>query len=81
MKENLDISLTIALKLRKVFTYGINKQKELFCREDISDELAQVLLINIETFKTLDILLDELIDLLNERREIFGNEGLEQEEL
>ena len=81
MRENLDISLTIALKLRKVFTYGINTQKELFCREDISDELAQVLLINIETFKTLDILLDELIDLLNERKEIFGNEGLEQEEL
>ena len=73
MKET-EISLTIALKLRKVFTYGINKQKELLDREDISDELADVLLFNIETLKSLDILLDELIALLNERLLIFGKE-------
>jgi len=79
MKENIDLSLNIALKLRKVFEYGLNKQKELVLRENISDELAEVLLINIESFHALDILLDELIALLNERKLIFGDKGLDKE--
>jgi hypothetical protein len=79
MKENIDLSLDIALKLRKVFIYGINKQKQLVLKKDISDELAEVLLINIDTLSSLDILLDELIVLLNERKLIFGNEGIDKE--
>ena len=78
MKENLDISLRIANKLRKVFEYGAEKQKNLLLKnETISDELAEVLLFNVETFKALVILTEELIDVLQERRDIFGNEGVE----
>lgn len=72
MKENLDLSLKLATKLKQVFEYGANKQTELAKRDSISDELADVLLFNIETFNSLIILLDDLIDALNERYEIWS---------
>jgi hypothetical protein len=80
MKENLDLSLSIAQKLKKVFEFGYNKQKELVVKERISDELLDVLFFNIETFQSLVIIIDDLIDTLTERKEIFGSEGLEIEE-
>jgi hypothetical protein len=79
MKEDLEISLNIALKFKRVFTYAIDKQSQLAKIENISDEMADTLLFQIEVFKSLDILLDELIDLLNNRIKIFGNEGIEKQ--
>ena len=79
MKENLDLSIKLATKLKKVFKYGVDKQIELVKRDSISDELADILLFNIETFQSLIIVLDDLLDALNERYEIFGAIGLEKE--
>ena len=81
MKENLEISLKLALKFKQVFNYAIDKQSALVQIEKLSDEMADTLLFQIEVFKSLDLLLDEVIDVLNNRIRIFGKEGLEKENL
>jgi len=62
-----------------VLEYGVNKQIELVKRDSISDELADILLFNIETFQSLIIILEDLLDTLKERYEIWGAIGLEKE--
>ena len=81
MKENLEISLKLALKFKQVFNYAIDKQSALVQIEKLSDEMADTPLFQIEVFKSLDLLLDEVIDVLNNRIRIFGKEGLEKEKL
>jgi hypothetical protein len=76
MRENLELSIRLANKLKTVFEYAVRKQTELVKVENISDELADVFLFNIETIESLIILLDELLECLEERHRFFGTEGI-----
>lgn len=79
MKENLDKSLNFCLKSRKAIETVIDIfDKTVDKHPDLSDEVQCLIETIWEVLEEMKVTIDEVIDTVNNRQQVFGKEGLEK---